>query len=110
VTAPSSTERPDTRRHRDLRKELRLLAPLIPYSDSEPVLDRAAKITRTGIRPAPALWLALVAHIRHRFTDYDQLLADGYGRDAARHFVVEETEAMLTRWGCVRRIDMEVGE
>jgi hypothetical protein len=109
VNTPSS-EQPATRRHKELRKELRVLAPHIPYSESEPVLDRAARITRTGVRPAPALWLALVAHIRHRFTDYDQLLAEGYGRDAARHFVVEETEAALTRWGCTRRIDTEAEE
>jgi hypothetical protein len=110
VTVPSSAQQPATRRHRELRKALRDLAPLIPYSDSEPVLERAAKITRTGVRAGPALWLALVAHVRHRFTDYDQLLAEGYDRDAARHFVVDATEDALTRWGCSRRIDTEAEE
>jgi hypothetical protein len=99
-----------TRRQTELRKALRELAPLIPYSESEPVLERAAKITRTGVTSAPALWLALVAHVRHRFTAYDTLLAEGYDRDAARFFVVDETEGMLRRWGCSRRIDTEAEE
>jgi hypothetical protein len=99
-----------TRRHQELRKALRLLAPLIPFSESEPVLERAAKITREGLTVNAALWLALVAHVRHRFTDYDALLAEGYDRDSARHFVVEATEAMLTRWGCTKRIEIEAEE
>ncbi len=86
---------------------LRALAPLIPYSDSEPVLERAAKLAREDLSLGAALWLALVAHVRHRHTEYDALLAEGYDRDSARHFVVEETEAALTAWGCVRRIDVE---
>jgi hypothetical protein len=95
-----------TRRNQALRKALRSLAPLIPYADSEPVLQRAAKLAREDLSPAAALWLALVSHVRHRHTDYDALLAEGYDRDAARHFVVEETEAVLTRWGCQRRIEV----
>jgi hypothetical protein len=96
-----------THRNQELRKALRALAPLIPYADSEPVLERAAKLTRADLTLAAALWLALVAHIRHRHTDYDALLAEGYDRDAARHFVVAETEAVLTRWGCQKRLDVE---
>jgi hypothetical protein len=96
-----------TRRNQDLRKALRLLAPLIPYADSEPVLERAAKITRGDISPGAALWLAIVAHVRHRHTEYDGLLSEGYDRDAARHFVVEATEETLRAWGCARRIDVE---
>jgi hypothetical protein len=99
-----------TRRQIELRKLLRELAPLIPLSESEPVLEKAAKITRTGVTAAPALWLALVSHVRHRFTAYDALLADGYDRDAARFFVVEETEETLRRWGCSRRIDADAVE
>ncbi len=90
-----------------LRKALRSLAPLIPYADSEPVLERAAKLTRAELSVGAALWLAIVAHVRHRHTDYDALLTEGYDRDAARHFVVEETETVLRRWGCTRRIDVE---
>jgi hypothetical protein len=97
----------DTRRNQELRKALRALAPLIPYADSEPVLERASKIARGDVSPGAALWLAVVAHVRHRHTEYDALLAEGYDRDAARHFVVEATEEALRAWGCSRRIDVE---
>jgi hypothetical protein len=99
-----------TRRHGELRKGLRVLAPLIPFSESEPVLERAAKLTRADLTVNAALWLAMVAHIRHRFTDYDTLLDDGYDRDAARYFVVDATEAVLAQWGCTRRIDAQTEE
>jgi hypothetical protein len=99
-----------SRRHQDLRKALRSLAPLIPYADSEPVLERAAKLTRSDLSIGAAIWLALVAHVRHRHTDYDALLAEGYDRDAARHFVVDQTETVLAQWGCTKRIDVEADE
>jgi hypothetical protein len=99
-----------TRRNQELRKALRALAPLIPYADSEPVLERAAKLARGDVSPGAALWLAIVAHVRHRHTDYDALLAEGYDRDAARHFVVEATEAALRGWGCQRRLEVETDE
>jgi hypothetical protein len=99
-----------TRRNQELRKALRKLAPLIPYADSEPVLERAAKIARVDVSPGAALWLAIVAHVRHRHTEYDALLADGYDRDAARHFVVEQTESFLRTWGCKRRLELEAKE
>jgi hypothetical protein len=102
--------RANTSRQAALRKTLRVLAPLIPYADSEPVLTRAAKLTRAELSVGAALWLALVAHVRHRHTEYDALLAEGYDRDAARHFVVEETEEMLRRWGCPRRIEVEADD
>ena len=99
-----------TRRNQELRKALRALAPLIPYADSEPVLERASRLARDDVSLGAALWLALVAHVRHRHTEYDALLAEGYDRDAARHFVVDETEAVLDGWGCARRIDVEGDE
>jgi hypothetical protein len=102
--------RAKTARQTDLRKALRALAPLIPYADSEPVLDRASRLARGDVSPGAALWLAIVAHVRHRHTDYDAMLAEGYDRDAARHFVVRETEEVLRAWGCTRRLDTEAEE
>jgi hypothetical protein len=99
-----------TRRNDAIRKALRALAPVIPLADAEDVQARAARIARTGIPPATAVWLAIVAHVRHRYTEYDALLAEGYDRDAARHFVVEATEEKLGLWGCRRRIDTEAEE
>jgi hypothetical protein len=83
---------------------------MIPFADSEPVLERAVRLARADLSNGAALWLALVAHVRHQHTEYDALLADGYDRDAARHFVVSETEEVLQRWGCSRRIDITADE
>lgn len=99
-----------TRRNTDLRKSLRLLAPTIPLADAEEVLASAIRKTRKGLPASVAIWLAVVAHVRHRYTAYDTLLAEGYDRESARHFVVEETEERLSRWGCRRRIDTDADE
>jgi hypothetical protein len=103
-----TTQLAPTRRNQELRNALRKLAPLIRYADSEPVLERAAQLTRANLSANAAIWLALVAHIRHRFTEYDVLLDDGYDRDAARYFVVEATEQVLDEWG--KRIDVAAEE
>ena len=55
--------------------------------------------------PGIAAWLATVAHIRHQHTDYDQLLAEGYDRDAARFFVVDAINRVLTRWRATRLLE-----
>ena len=82
---------------------LRRLAPKIPPHEFGAVTDHAldSKGLRTAT-PETAAWLALVAYARHVFTDYDELLADGYDRDSARHFVMDDMAAKLTEWG-VRR-------
>jgi len=49
-------------------------------------------------------WLSLVAYARHVFTDYDELLAQGYDRDSARFFVASEIDAVLNGWGVHRRL------
>jgi hypothetical protein len=42
--------------------------------------------------------LAVVAHIRHTETNYDQLLAQGMDRSMAREQVHDEIERILKRW------------
>ena len=45
-------------------------------------------------------WLSLiVAYVRHTFTDYDELLAEGYDADSARHFVAAGMDKILQAWG-----------
>lgn len=101
-----------TRRHQDLRKHLRALSPLIPYADAEDVLARAAHGSLRSLPPSVGVWLALTSHVRHRYTDYDVLLAEGYDRDAARHFTLDATEDTLSSWGCGRSVaaDFEIEE
>jgi hypothetical protein len=99
-----------TDRQRAIRKALRATAPGIPLADAQAVLERAIGGRLRYLPPSIALWLALTSHVRHRHTDYDALLADGYDRDAARYFVVEATDEVLRLWGCARSVADEVAE
>src|SRR5262245_58581779 len=87
----------------DIESVLRHLAPKIPAHEFGAVVDHA--LDSDGLRmaaPETAAWLSLVAYARHVFTDYDALLAQGYDRESARHFVAEDMAATLRGWG-VRR-------
>jgi hypothetical protein len=54
--------------------------------------------------PETAAWLSLVAYVRHMFTDYDDLLREGYDQDSVRYFVADEITAILESWGVRRRL------
>jgi hypothetical protein len=87
---------------------LRRLAPRIPPHEFGAVVDHA--VDSRGLKsgaPETAAWLSLVAYVRHAFTDYDELLDQGYDRDSARYFVVGEIEAVLDEWGVKRRLAVE---
>jgi len=79
--------------------------PRIPPHEFGAVVDHA--LDSRGLKasaPESAAWLSLVAYVRHAFTDYDDLLAQGYDQDSARYFVVADMEAVLGRWGVRRRL------
>ncbi len=81
------------------------LAPRVPDFESEAIVDRA--LASTGLRnaaPETAAWLGLVSYARHVFTEYDSLLEEGYDQDSARHFVLDDLNAVLAEWGVRRRI------
>lgn len=91
-----------------IAEALALLAPRLPEFEAETVVDRAMR--SPGLRgavPETAAWLALTAFARHAFTEYDDLLDDGYDRDSARHFVLDDMNAILAGWGCRRRVSEE---
>ncbi len=46
-----------------------------------------------------AVWLAVVAHVRHAETEYDKLLRQGLDRRDARHEVREDVDRVLDQWG-----------
>ena len=95
----------DTSRREAVVQALARLAPRLPAFEAEAALDRA--LTSRGLRgaaPETAAWLALVAYARHAFTDYDALLDEGYDRDSARHFVLDDLNAILAEWGARRRV------
>jgi hypothetical protein len=82
---------------------LRQLAPHIPAHEFGAVVDHAMDSPGlTGAAPERAAWLSLVAYARHVFTDYDELLRQGYDQASARYFVAEDIDVVLNGWG-VRR-------
>lgn len=96
-----------THRQRAIAKALTALLPLAPYADGEKIrTDAGAKHLKT-MPPTIAVWLATVAHVRHAHTDYEALLEDDYDRDSARFFVVDQINAVLTRWRATRLLDAD---
>jgi hypothetical protein len=104
---PKGDPEPVSRRGR-IEAALRGLAPQMPRHEFIAIADHA--VDSSGLRtaaPDAAAWLSLVAYVRHRFTDYDSLLAEGYDADSARFFVVGEMNEVLETWGVERRISAE---
>jgi hypothetical protein len=99
-----------TGRQRAIAKALTVLLPLAPYADTEKIRTEAGARHLKTMPPAIAVWLAAIAHIRHEHTDYEKLLAEGYDRDSARFFVVDQTNAVLTRWRATRLLDPDEEE
>jgi len=92
----------------DIEAALRRLAPRIPPHEFGAVVDHA--VDSAGLRassPDTAAWLSLVAYVRHGFTEYDDLLAQGYDQDSARFFVADAITAVLGQWGVTRRLSAD---
>jgi hypothetical protein len=92
----------------DIESALRMLAPRIPLHEFQAVSDHAMDSPGLSTAsPESAAWLSLVAYVRHVFTEYDDLLAQGYERDSARFFVLADMEAKLTEWGVRRKLNQD---
>ena len=95
-------------RRKAIETALSRLAPLMPRHEFIAVADHAmdsAGLAKAA--PENAAWLSLVAYVRHRLTDYDGLLADGYDADSARFFVIDDMNEVLQLWGARRRVSAE---
>jgi hypothetical protein len=91
----------------DIEAALKRLAPRMPAHEFAAVVDHA--VVSPGLKaatPEAAAWLSLVAYVRHTFTEYDDLLDQGYDQDSARHFVLDGMEEILAGWGVRRRLDL----
>jgi hypothetical protein len=97
--------RPSTGRQRAIAKALTALLPMAPYADTERIRADASAPHLKTLPPTIAVWLATVAHVRHQHTDYEKLLEEGYDRDSARFFVVDQVNQMLTHWRATRLLD-----
>jgi hypothetical protein len=106
---PSRHPSPSRQNRREaVETAVRILAPRIPRHEFDSVMDHA--LGSRGLHtasPETAAWLSLVAYIRHRFTDYDGLLDEGYDVDSARFFVLDEMNAKLEDWASPRRVQGE---
>ncbi|KAF2798873.1 hypothetical protein K505DRAFT_90247 [Melanomma pulvis-pyrius CBS 109.77] len=107
-TLPSrrlATEKRDTAVIRGAAAELSKQFPAIPEGEREAVLTHgfrkySGRVGRTAQIPlSRKAQLAVIAHIRHQHTKYDQLLEDGMDRDAARRIVQSKIQNMLRDWG-----------
>ena len=85
-----------TQRQRAIAKALTLLLPYAPYADTEKIRADAGAVHLRALPPSIAVWLATVAHVRHAHTDYENLLAEGYDRDSARFFVIDQISKRYT--------------
>jgi len=94
-----------TARQRALNKALTRFIPLAPFADAEAIRERAGAKHLRSLAPETAMWLAIIAYIRHVYTDYDALRDDGYERDAARFFTCEAINAKLQQWRAGRFLD-----
>lgn len=94
-----------TKRQTEIAKALRSLTPMIPFNEAAEVKQLAGQRHLRALPASVSVWLSLVAHVRHVHTDYDQLLGDGYDRDSARHFVLDDINAVLQRWQSTRLVD-----
>jgi hypothetical protein len=94
-----------TNRQRAIAKALTTLLPLAPYIDAERIRADANQPHLKSLPPSVAVWLAAVAHVRHAHTEYERLLSEGYDRDSARFFVIDQINEVLTRWRATRLLD-----
>jgi hypothetical protein len=94
-----------TKRQAAVSQALERLAPLMPLEDALAIKALVARPHMRGLPAQRAVWLAAITHIRHTQTDYDALLDEGYDRDAARFFVLDEVNAVLRSWQATRLLD-----
>lgn len=98
---------PRTGRQRAVARALTLLLPMAPYADTEAIRAAALAPHLKTLPASVAVWLATIAHVRHQHTGYEGLLDEGYDRESARHFVIDEINATLTRWRATRLLGEE---
>ncbi|KAF1967442.1 hypothetical protein BU23DRAFT_559359 [Bimuria novae-zelandiae CBS 107.79] len=103
-----ATEKRDNAAIRQAAAEVDSQFPKIPEHDRELVLKHGFKkysgrVGRTSMIPLPRKVLyAVIAHIRHRHTNYDKLLDSGVARDEARKRIQKKMQEKLREWGSTR--------
>ena len=93
-----------TERQRAVRRALLALCPRVPLADAQDIMAAVSAGSLRALPPEVAAWLGATSHIRHRHTEYDALLGEGYDRDAARWFVLDAMNDRLLDWGATRTV------
>lgn len=99
-------EQQDTAYIAEFARQIQTRYPACPESEATQIAQHACRkysgrVGRSAAAKefdATAIDLAVVAHIRHCHTPYDQLLASGLERYAAREAVLEQVQAVLSQW------------
>jgi len=95
-------------------ERIRELYPAVPPGRERAIAEHACskysgRVGRSAgakVFDPAAVRLAVTAHVRHRESRYDDLLARGWERHDARAEVRREVEAILSRW----KVEQESGE
>lgn len=90
---------------KEVKKHLREMLPLIPMEGFLAIEEIADAGHLRHLPPSIRAWQAITTHARHIHTDYDALLMEGYDKESARHFVLDDINEKLSKWGCVRKLD-----
>ncbi|MGE5505485.1 MAG: DUF2293 domain-containing protein [Actinomycetota bacterium] len=90
-------------RRDQLERELAHWLPRAPSWEAGEIVAHCLHSRSLARLPAAAaVKLAAAAFVRHTFTDYDALLTEGWGPEAARHAVAQAIDAKLAEWGATR--------
>lgn len=89
---------------------IRELFPRSPAGSEQQIAEHAClkysgRVGRSGAAKRldeEAVRLAVIAHIRHHETNYDELLGHGRDRSDARNSVAERIDEVLSRWQAAR--------
>ncbi len=96
-----------TPRQKAIHRALRELIPNAPLADFQPIAEAARGKHMRDLAPVDGVFLATIAHIRHRYTDYDDLRDEGYDHDSARFFVADAIDERLRQWGAPRGLEAD---
>ena len=104
--AAERRKRLDAEYMRKFAEQIRELYPNCPPSEEQVIAERACEKysgrvgrSESAKRLDPGMIdLAVWAHIRHEYTEYDTLLGQGWSKEDARNAVVAEVESILVRW------------
>jgi hypothetical protein len=104
--AAIARDRADARYVESFALEIRAAYPGCPTAEAEAIaahacLKYSGRVGRSAAARSfgpDAIRLAVAAHVRHRHSGYDELLARGWDRGDARRAVAGVVDAVLERW------------